>query len=367
MLTRWILRKCEPVCVGVCAWRCLYVRVCACICKNYMYTFPLIAALSVRRCVRVYNVYVFVLNVFLYKIGSSGSSTSRRTTLALRMKPDLQKYVARVFRVFGTFSPLSCPQFSLFLGLVRSISLIPLTPIRSVILLFPFHTLPITRPCIGFSLFFFRQNSYAPFRSCSPPPFPPLNQSAPHSRLPFKRVSVSKSEYQIYPQFGEGKIHAILLNPRFCHTLPPTFSWPCSLGGLIISGSSDRERILLHVDAKIGSFDDGRRPLNDNDDDDNNDDDDDDDDGDDDDENDNACNGNDDAGDRGGNNSDDDAHDDGDDGEAAAAVNAARSRAESSTSPPRDPCSSASSSFSRSCCTWCRSASWYRRGSAPAG
>ena len=169
MLTRWILRKCEPVCVGVCAWRCLYVRVCACICKNYMYTFPLVAALSVRRCVRVYNVYVFVLNVFLYKIGSSGSSTSRRTTLALRMKPDLQKYVARVFRVFGTFSPLSCPQFSLFLGLVRSISLIPLTPIRSVILLFPFHTLPITRPCIGFSLFFFRQNSYAPFRSCSPP------------------------------------------------------------------------------------------------------------------------------------------------------------------------------------------------------
>lgn len=171
MLTRWILRKCEPVCVRVCAWRCcLYVRVCACICKNHMYTFPLVAALSVRRCVRVYNVYVFVLNVFLYKIGSSGSSTSRRTTLALRMKPDLQKYVARVFRVFGTFSPLSCPQFSLFLGLVRSISLIPLTPIRSVILLFPFHTLPITRPCTGFSLFFFRQNSYAPFRSRSPPP-----------------------------------------------------------------------------------------------------------------------------------------------------------------------------------------------------
>ena len=59
----------------------------------------------------VYNVCTcFIsLNVFLYKIGSSGSSTSRRTTLALRMKPDLQKYVARVSRVFGTFSPLSCP------------------------------------------------------------------------------------------------------------------------------------------------------------------------------------------------------------------------------------------------------------------
>lgn len=60
----------------------------------------------VYMCVRV---CVCLLNVFLYKIGSSGSSTSRRTTLALRMKPDLQKYVARVFRVFGTFSPLSCP------------------------------------------------------------------------------------------------------------------------------------------------------------------------------------------------------------------------------------------------------------------
>lgn len=60
----------------------------------------------VYMCVRV---CVCLLNVFLYKIGSSGSSTSRRTTLALRMKPDLQKYVAHVFRVFGTFSPLSCP------------------------------------------------------------------------------------------------------------------------------------------------------------------------------------------------------------------------------------------------------------------
>lgn len=89
-------------------------------------------------CIRTYSVNACVprcvthppraVNVFLYKIGSSGSSTSRRTTLALRMKPDLQKYGARVFRVFGTFSPLSlaqplaCPvtpfhSFSLFLSL----------------------------------------------------------------------------------------------------------------------------------------------------------------------------------------------------------------------------------------------------------
>lgn len=73
------------------------------------------------------------VNVFLYKIGSSGSSTSRRTTLALRMKPDLQKYGARVFRVFGTFSPLSrstSRSTSLAYPVILSLPLVPLS--RSV-------------------------------------------------------------------------------------------------------------------------------------------------------------------------------------------------------------------------------------------
>lgn len=106
--------------------------------------------------------------------------------------------------------------------------------------------------------------------------------------------------------------------------------------GTLISGSSsgdDRERVLLRVDAKIGSFDGGRRLLDDVDDvGDGDDEDDDGDDGDDDDDDDRRKD-------------DDDADDGVDDDDAA------RGRAESSTSPPRDPCSSASSSSSRSYCT----------------
>lgn len=93
------------------------------------------------QCIRMYSVNACVpqcvthpsraVNVILYKIGSSGSSTSRRTTLALRMKPDLQKYGARVFRVFGTFSPLS-RSTSRSILLALSCHSFPFSPSRSL-------------------------------------------------------------------------------------------------------------------------------------------------------------------------------------------------------------------------------------------
>ncbi|KAK1123035.1 hypothetical protein K0M31_008671 [Melipona bicolor] len=205
--------------------------------------------------------------------------------------------------------------------------------------------------------------------SLSLSPFPP------HSHLAFQRVP--GIETRISDPVRSSKRERSTPS-RLLRLVASCFL--CSSRDFIISGSSDRERVLLHVDAKIGSFDDGRRPLNDNDDDDDyeddndndNDDDDDDDDNDDndvdvddDDDDDNDDNDDDDDNDDNGDGDDDggddddavdddgnDGDDDGrDDGVAAAAVDAARSRAGSSTSPPRDPCSTASSSSSRSCCT----------------
>lgn len=151
----------------------------------------------VYMCVRV---CVCLLNVFLYKIGSSGSSTSRRTTLALRMKPDLQKYVARVFRVFGTFSPLSCPPLPHSSHLISlSLSTISANP-HSLTLVATFSLLssPITRSSTPFIL-------SLSFSLVFPPP---LNTQ--HSKTVSKQFQESKSIGQdpLPREFGEGKIDA---------------------------------------------------------------------------------------------------------------------------------------------------------------
>lgn len=188
----------KPVCVRVCGCR-LYVCVCAYVCKNHgcirIYPFvyvSLLVAVCTYICVRVYNVYVFVsLNVFLYKIGSSGSSTSRRTTLALRMKPDLQKYVARVFRVFGTFSPLSLaspsprPESSPLL--VQSRSHLFCTPIRFIhpsLSFHPFHTRSSRSSLSSMHTIL----SYISLSLSLPSSSSLPRVSPPHSHLAFQRV-----------------------------------------------------------------------------------------------------------------------------------------------------------------------------------
>lgn len=176
----------------------------------------------------------------------------------------------------------------------------------------PFHSSPITH--LSHVLSFTRFLSSTKTRTLSSSPRGTLLRLSP----PMQQFRIEPR--RIFPRFDEEKIRAtdtrILVSSTRSLLVRPV----CS--GDLASWSSDRERALLRVDAKIGSFDDGRWPLNNADDDD-------------DDKDDEA----DDYEDRVVDDDDDDA------------VAAARGRAESSTSPPRGPCSTASSSSSRFYCT----------------
>lgn len=168
-------------------------------------------------------VCVCLLNVFLYKIGSSGSSTSRRTTLALRMKPDLQKYVARVFRVFGTFSPLSCPPLpSPLLISPSTISANPSFahphPLYFTPLLYLLLSFPITRSSI-------HSLSLSLSRLPSPSQYSTLNVSK--SRNSF-RIEIHRTRSPC-SQVRRGKDRRHLLVESCCRPLRSNIvSWPCS-------------------------------------------------------------------------------------------------------------------------------------------